>query len=636
MNTKLCSRYWLVSASLILAVALVLALGTVLAKATAPPRSRAASLTLPGGSTISGTLTSDDTWGPGVITVTGDIWINAGVTIVITPGTTVRMALTDGLSGGADPTRVEYIVAGTLQADGPVTFTSQSGTPACEDWVGIFFNPGSSGHLDHTVVEYGQHAIQIATTNRITIANSTLRHNCHKPPTGNAWGAGLVLYDGTHLVTNTVIHDNRVETHSITATPGTWAEGGGVHMVTPAGPTLFENCTLYDNHASNCQMGRGGGDAGAGALNVLTADPIIRHCEIYSNTSTADRRAFGAGLYLGDSNAMIEADSFIHDNQTSGGTMAYGGGICLSEAGMPAPTRPIIRDSRVTSNVVQISFPPPTYVGPMKGIGGGVAFYENSQTRAVISNTLISGNTGSAMGMDLCGGGIGMAKGASADRFDGNLIHDNRLTSLPDPNIVALGAGICLSSTNRVTVTNNLIFDNRIGSMGIAFPRGGGIYANGANSYLVNNTIVSNTALFNGQGGGVYLADGVLSNTVVVSNTALYFSADGGGVYWAGGSVGYNDVWGNSCLSGTNYAIGGSPRPPTDIFADPLFIGSGDLATRYHLQLNSPCIDAGTSAGLVPGQDYDGDLRPKGSRHDIGFDEAWVQRTYLPLVLRSY
>jgi hypothetical protein len=445
----------------------------------------------------------------------------------------------------------------------------------------------------------------------------------------------LVLYDGTHLVTNTAIHDNRAETNLNTAAPGTWAEGGGVHMVYPAGPTLFENCKLYDNHALNHQMAGYGGDAGAGALNVLRADPIIRHCEIYSNTSTGDQRAFGGGLYLGDSNAVIEADTYIHDNQTLGSTMAYGGGICLSEAGMPAPTRPIIRDSRVTSNMAYIAGHPSGV--RIASIGGGVAFYENSQTRAVISNTLIGGNTASAFASDTCGGGIGMAKGASADRFEGNLIRDNQLGSTPDPNIVGLGGGICLTSTNSVTVTNNLIFNNRIGGMGVASQRGGGIYANGSDSYLVNNTIVSNTALYGGQGGGVYLADGVLSNTVVVSNSAPHFStADGGGVFWAGGSVGYNDVWGNSCLTGTNYATGGKPRPPTDISADPLFTGSGDLATRYHLQLNSPCIDAGTSVGLVPDQDYDRDPRPHGSQHDIGFDEAWGRRTFLPLVLRSY
>jgi hypothetical protein len=432
MNTKPCSRYWLVSASFVLATVLALTLGAVLARATAPPRSRAAPLTLPGGSTISGILSSDDTWGPGAITVTGDIWINAGVTIIITPGTTVQMATTDGANLGVDANRVEYIVAGTLKVNGPVTFTSQSGTPACEDWVGIFFNLGSNGYLDDTVIEYGQHAAQIATTNRITIANSTLRHNCHKPPTGNAWGAGLVLYDGTHLITNTVIHDNRVETNLNTAAPGTWAEGGGVHMVAPAGPTLFENCKLYDNHALNHQMAWYGGDAGAGALNVLTADPIIRHCEIYSNTSIADQRAFGAGLYLGDSNAVIEADTVVYDNHTEGCTMAYGGGICLSEAGMPAPTQPIIRDSRVMSNTVGLGIPSSTYTGPRRVIGAGVAFYDNSHTRAVISNTVISGNTTYSLGSgtDLCGGGIGMAGGASADRFDGNLIYDNQLGGL--------------------------------------------------------------------------------------------------------------------------------------------------------------------------------------------------------------
>ena len=51
--------------------------------------------------------------------------------------------------------------------------------------------------------------------------------------------------------------------------------------------------------------------------------------------------------------------------------------------------------------------------------------------------------------------------------------------------------------------------------------------------------------------------------------------------------------------------------------ADPLFVGDGD----YHLSETSPCIDAGTAAGVLT--DIDGDLRPQGAGFDVGADELF-------------
>lgn len=83
------------------------------------------------------------------------------------------------LKSGIDISRTEWIISGTLRVNGPVTFTSQSGTPGCEDWYGLRFMPGSAGYLNGDIVEYGVHAVEIDTTNRITVAGSTLRYNCH-------------------------------------------------------------------------------------------------------------------------------------------------------------------------------------------------------------------------------------------------------------------------------------------------------------------------------------------------------------------------------------------------------------------------------------------------------------------------
>jgi hypothetical protein len=54
-----------------------------------------------------------------------------------------------------------------------------------------------------------------------------------------------------------------------------------------------------------------------------------------------------------------------------------------------------------------------------------------------------------------------------------------------------------------------------------------------------------------------------------------------------------------------------------NIDSDPLFIGTGN----YHLTINSPCIDTGTSLNPDVLTDIDGDIRPQGNHFDIGADE---------------
>lgn len=564
---------------------------------------------VPGGSTVSGVRVADEVWGPGAISVTGDITILSGVTIIIAPGTTVQISTTDGLNSGVDLTLIEWIISGTLQTSGPVTFTSQGSPPACADWYGLRFMPGSDGYLDGATVEYGTHGVVISTTNRITITGSALRYNCHKPTTGDAWGAGMAIFAGDHYVVNTHIYSNSLLSNDARAI------GAGVRL--EAGSTLFEDCLVYDNRAETAFML--GGDGFGGGLTLWGGGaPTLHNCEVYQNIVIGNLRAFGGGVDIDNTDAVIEADTFIHDNVINttamgGNISAYGGGVHIgTEAGIPTPIIPIIRDSRVTTNTC-------AYVGAaMSAIctGGGVGFFDGSKTRAVISDSLIADNVSQASLVR--GGGIGMGGGATADLFDSNLIRDN----VAEPVFMGFaiaGGGICVDSSAIVSVTNNLLFNNH--ARGVGAGNGGGIYSNGQLPYLVNNTVVSNAA--DNNGGGVYLANSVLSNTIVVSNTA---GSDGGGVYVLMGTTnitGYNDVWGNVCSGpgcGAEYDSG-SVAPATDIYADPLFVGAGDVAAYYHLQQGSPCVDTGTSTGRVPDHDYDDQPRPLGYGHEIGFDE---------------
>lgn len=570
---------------------------------------------VPGGSTVSGVRGVDEVWGPGAISVTGDITILSGVTIIIAPGTTVQISTTDGLNSGVDLTLIEWIISGTLQTNGPVTFTSQGSPPACADWYGLRFMPGSDGYLDGATVEYGTHGVVISTTNRITITGSALRYNCHTPTTGDAWGAGMAIFTGDHYVVNTHIYSNSLLSNDARAI------GAGVRL--EAGSTLFEDCLVYDNRAETVFAL---GDGFGGGLTLWGGGaPTLHHCEVYQNIVTGTLRAFGGGVDIDDTDAVIEADTFIHDNVINTTAYiapdpftidAYGGGVHIGAWG-GNPT-PIIRDSRVTTNTCE-------YVGGGAGAictGGGVGFFDGSKTRAVISDSLIADNVSRAPLAR--GGGIGMGGGATADLFDSNLIRDN-VVEAGGFAPFSYGGGICVDSSAIVSVTNNLLFNNRARYSGGIIPlpsgNGGGIFSNGELPYLVNNTVVSNAAGING--GGVYLGNSVLSNTIVVSNTA---GGDGGGVYVLMGTTnitGYNDVWGNVCSGpgcGAEYDSG-SVAPATDICADPLFVGAGDVAAYYHLQQGSPCVDTGTSTGRVPDHDYDDQPRPLGYGHEIGFDE---------------
>ncbi|MEK6775685.1 MAG: right-handed parallel beta-helix repeat-containing protein, partial [bacterium] len=78
--------------------------------------------------TTSGTMTSDETWS-GAVSLTGDVTVPAGVTLTLNAGTTIAFpALTDDQNGGANTSRSELIVNGSLIINGtetsPVAFTS--------------------------------------------------------------------------------------------------------------------------------------------------------------------------------------------------------------------------------------------------------------------------------------------------------------------------------------------------------------------------------------------------------------------------------------------------------------------------------------------------------------------------------
>ena len=170
----------------------------------------------PDGSMIAATQATSGTWGPGIITATTGVTIQSGVIITVAPNTTVLVE--DG---------VGFIVQGGLRSDGPITFTAATSPAVPGAWEGIVYAPGSSGYLNQATIEYAEHAVTLNTTEPITISDSTIRYNRHEPAAGeDAFGAGIAIVSGAHLITNTQVYSNVL----IATGTGGDAFGGGIDI----------------------------------------------------------------------------------------------------------------------------------------------------------------------------------------------------------------------------------------------------------------------------------------------------------------------------------------------------------------------------------------------------------------------
>ncbi|MBI4354659.1 MAG: right-handed parallel beta-helix repeat-containing protein, partial [Candidatus Omnitrophica bacterium] len=173
-------------------------------------------------------------------------------------------------------------------------------------------------------------------------------------------------------------------------------------------------------------------------------------------------------------------------------------------------------------------------------------------------------------------------------------------------------SGINIYGGTGRLIANNVIRDNTTTEYG------GGIRVDGgAGVEIVNNVIINNKSVgSNSQGGGIYISSSsevMVRNNIVVDNRAEVGPAVR---TWAGGDFAtfeFNDFWDHGVRpAGWPIQIGSgvntNPNADPGIDADPKFVSAdrGD----YHLQPNSPCINAGHPDAKYNDKD--------GSRNDMG------------------
>ena len=206
-----------------------------------------------------------------------------------------------------------------------------------------------------------------------------------------------------------------------------------------------------------------------------------------------------------------------------------------------------------------------------KGTGGAGAYVSNS--KAVVSNCVFTGNSDNCYPAGECG-----------------------------------GAGVYL---NKGLVTNCRIEGNT------TVRHGGGAFVAGGT--LRNCLIVGNTGSMAGTslGGGIYQKNGTVENCTVVGNEA---KAGGSGIYQLGGDIHNSIVYFNT----TDNAVT-SGGTATHTCSTPALTGEGNTAVdpgfgeTYHLTSLSKCKDAGLNLPWMDGAvDLDGTNRIVNTTVDMG------------------
>ena len=263
-------------------------------------------------------------------------------------------------------------------------------------------------------------------------------------------------------------------------------------------------------------------------------------------------------------------------------------------------------------------------------LGGGLSAFTNSPGSISILNNIIENNHAEETG----GGCVAAVWDFSTDNggnitFSENIVRGNSVYK--DTNTDGEGGGCAFIVSGKTVVTNNLLYNNAVGSSDVlpAKGRGGGLSFSlvAGQLHLVNNTITQNDSSANdptlGSDGGISIvsddsegwqpAEVIISNNIIFDNTS---SSDNGNdmgtrVISSGDITGSSLSIVNNNYHGyrnSNESSAVIPSLSNNIDENPIF--STSVNSMYHLTDHSPCIDIGLNSAVnLPDKDLVGNIR---------------------------
>jgi hypothetical protein len=416
------------------------------------------------------------------------------------------------------------------------------------------------------VIIYGSETNRVALTNGITLLG------VYGPQLTTI--AGGTQMRGVYVGSNSVLSGFTV-TNGQTSLSGDLIQeqsGGGI-WCEPAGSVA--NCLVISNFAGSraisFQSSRLGGGIYGGALS---------NCILTGNFSGSGGGAAAATLW----------NCTLTNNTSNLGGGAY---------------RSALFNCVLSSNV--------TIYNGVNGTGGGA--YQCILYGGTLMGNLASGGKGAGAYQ---GTNFNCLITGNSASYGGGTYQSTNFNCIISGNAASIGGGGDYGGSLYNCVLSGNTATNPIPSDG----NGGGLYL----STLFNCLVFSNTA--STSGGGVY--QGTLYNCTVSGNSAF---TSGGGIY--GSRTCNSIIYYNVAPTGSNWSGGNlvfcCTRPPegdsSGITNAPLFV---NLTSDFHLQSNSPCINAGNNTFITVTNDLDGNTRIVAGLVDLGAYEYQTPGSVLP------
>ncbi|MEJ2353277.1 MAG: choice-of-anchor Q domain-containing protein [Anaerolineales bacterium] len=489
---------------------------------------------------------------------------------------------------GAGP---EQTIVNGNHAGRPVTVNG-AGNGIVVSLSGMRLTNGDASTGTSILTQFGG-GIVITGGARLNGDNLQIDHNLASS-TSSGYGGGVAANGATVYLTNTKIVSNTANQRQGPEAYGS-GYGGGVYVKSSvfhlSNSQVMGN--LASQHAGDTLVASGGGmHVGAESQVYLAGNTWqgnvargkdsqacgISNCSAGINNEGGG--AIGVSFDTGAAAITITNDTFLDNlaNDVDAGTANsdHGGALSFNTTG---------DTGRITATLIGVAMKGNIAARKVVGsgdIGRGGAVYARHTSLTVKSATIL--NNQAAESGEGSGGGIYYEAPFEGDLFDlqNSILAGNIACSTSD---CGNGAQVYIDHSTQSDNRANIVFTT-IADTGLNL-RQGIYYASpfpGDSLYITNTIITSHTV-------GIDNPDG---------NVAVYYSLFHGNTV-----IHSNDIT----------AMGNVPGQPDPLFVDP----AGD---DYHIQTDSPAVDAGVNAGIAV--DIDGEVRPQGSGFDIGADEVAI------------